>query len=261
MKSFMEIINQDELVIKTGVDKNGQPTKTELVQYPEMELADMFAQWLIDISSSRQNKYVVCKDWNKTSDKEFKDRGINDLKKDAQDFIFTLVYLTAATKDNAMVPSRDEDECTMAKDYNIPSGMNISQIIKYSHRVGLTTLLAEREKFALDTLIEFKVDKKRILSPSGMASFLKEHKNSGGDEIKTEAYTTMKELKLDDFEGFRTNVLGDKFEVTLQDNAKIAKEISQILKITGTKFEGLGREQETLNKEVLVRWLAKAKSE
>lgn len=261
MKSFMEIINQTESVIKTKVDKDGKQTEVQLKQYPEMELADMFAQWLIEISSSRQNKYVVCKDWNKTSEKAFEERGINDLKRDAQDFVFTLVYLTAATKDKALVPSRDEDECTMAKDYNIPEGMNISTIIEYSHRVGLTTLLAEREKFALDTLVEFKVDKARILSPSGMASFLKEHKNSGGDEIKTKAYSTMKELKLNDFEGFRTNVLKDKFEVTLQDNATIAKEVSQILKITGTRFEGLGREQEPLKREVLVRWLAKAKSE
>lgn len=257
----MEIINQAELVIKTEVDKNGKETKVQLKEYPAMELADMFAQWLIEISSSRQNKYVVCKDWNKTSNKAFDERGINDLKRDAQDFVFTLVYLTAATKNNAYVPSRDDDECTLAKDYNIPSGMNISTIITYCHRVGLTTLLAEREKFALDTLVEFKVDKARILSPSGMASFLKEYNNCGGNEIKTEAYSTNEVLKLDDFEGFRTNVLGDKFEVTLNDNATVAKEVSQILKITGTKFEGLGREQEPLKREVLVRWLAKAKSE
>lgn len=253
MKSFLNIEKVSKKV-ETKTRKDG--STYQISCYDELGIADMFAQWLIEISSGRQNKYVVCQDWNVTRQKDFDDRGINDLSSDAQAWVFTMVYLAAATKANAMVPSRDEDENTLAKDYNIPKGKNITTLINYSHRIGLSTLLAEKDKFALETNAIFKVDMDKILSPSGCDAFIAEHKASG-DGIETTSYSNAAVAVLGEVEGFYTEKDLSVFEATLSDSLKVSKEVSQILSITGTSFRGLGREQATDSNEVLIRWLAK----
>lgn len=253
MKSFIEVKDIKKTVSKK-ITVRGEEKETQI--YAELGMADIVAQWLIEVSSGRQNKYVVCKNWDATSGKDFENRGINDLKPDAQDFVFTMVQLIAATKDNAVVPSRDEDENTLAKDYNIPCDSNLYNVIVYSHRVGLTSLLAEKDKFVVSTSEVFKVDKSRILSPSGVNAFIKEHGTSG-DLMKTNAYVGLGAKVLTDLAGFFTNKKFSDFEATLSSSADVANETCQILKISGTMFAGMGREQETLSNEVLIRWLAK----
>lgn len=253
MKSF---INIEKVSKKREEIERRDGSVQTVMHYGELGLADIFAQWLIEISSGRQNKYVVCKDWNSTRNKDFDDRGIDDLSSEAQSWVFTMVYLTAATKENSVVPSRDEDESTLAKYYDIPKSQNIKSLITYSHRIGLSELLKEKEKFALETRAIFKVDASKILSPDGCKAFINEHKASG-DVIETEVFKLSDAKVLSDVEGFYTEEDLSVFEALLIDSPKVSKELAQILSITGTRFSGMGREQETVSNEVLVRWLAK----
>jgi len=259
MKSFIniqEIAKQEFEATFTGRD--GKPAKRKYEAYPEAGITDILAQWLIQISTGRQNKYVVCSNWDVTRGKEFDERGINDLSPDAQDWVFTMVYLLGATKDNAIIPSRDGEENTLAKDYSIPSAKNIKSLLTFSHRVGISELLAELDKFVVETKATLMIDKSRILSPSGCDAFVKEHKNSGSatDMINTTPYATTGVKQLHELEGFFTKDDFSQFEATLNDNPSVKREVSQLLLITGTGLKGMGRTQEVSSNEVLVRWLA-----
>ena len=251
MKSFLDIeqISKTEVL---GVGKDKEP----ILGYPEAGLADMFARWLILVSDGKQNKYVNCVNWEKeTKLKDKSARNINDLTPDAQAFVFTLVQLAAATESNAMVPATDKAALCMVENYNVPKNGKIEKILKYSHKVGLSDLLAEKDKFVAETKAKFKVDPDMILSPAGFQSFLDELEGCG-PKFDTTACVKDSVYNVLDLAGYLFDDDCEMYETTLVDSSKISLETVQILGITCKLLKGLGRKQEADTDTTLLLWLA-----
>lgn len=251
MKSFLNIEEITKTQETTRKGKDGNP----VMEYPEAGIADMFAAWLVTVCDGKQNKYVNCHSWDSDSKlKKWDEITINDLTPQAQAFVFTLVYLTAATESEANIPATGKASICQVEKYNIPNKGNLSKVVKYSHKVGISELLAEKDKFIAETKCAFKVDKNCILSPAEMQTFLDELAGSG-QKFETTACTKDGVYTLNDLAGFWFGDDHEMYEATLIEKIKITVEMTQILGITSTALEGLGRKQEADTKSTLLMWL------
>lgn len=252
MKSFLNIEEITKQQETTGKGKDNKPSWV----YPEAGLADTLAAWLVTVCDGKQNKYVNCHSWDNSSKlKKWEEITLNDLTPQAQAFVFTLVYLASATENEANVPATGKSAVCKVEKYNIPTTGNLAQVLKYSHRVGISELLAEKDKFVAETKNVFKVDKDCILSPAEMQTFMDELAGSG-PKFETTACTKDGVYTLNDLAGFWFSDDHEMYEATLVDNAKITVEMTQLLGITSTRLKGLGRKQEADTKSTLLMWLA-----
>lgn len=252
MKSFLNIEEIAKTVDTGRKGKDGKP----IMGYPEAGIADTFAAWLVTVCDGKQNKYVNCHSWDSDSKlKKWEEITLNDLTPQAQAFVFTLVYLASATENEANVPATGKAAVCQVEKYNIPNVGNIAQVLKYSHKVGISELLAEKDKFIAETKGAFKVDKDCILSPAQMQTFLDELAGSGS-KFETTACTKDSVYTLNDLAGFWFGDDHEMYESTLIDNSKITVEMTQLLGITSTALKGLGRRQEADTKSTLLMWLA-----